>query len=68
MRVFPLIDELTFRPTDTMGDLKILTAAQLGTRPEKIVIKRSQYMVLKDHITLGDYEISDGSSLELYYQ
>lgn len=51
-----------------MGDLKILTAAQLGTRPEKIVIKRSQYLVLKDHITLEDYEINDGSSLELYYQ
>ena len=56
------------RPSDTIGDLKKLAAAQLGTRPEKLVIKRQQYTILKDHITLADYEITDGSGLELYFQ
>lgn len=55
-------------PTDTVGDLKKLIAAQIGTRSDKLIIKRQQYIVLKDHITLEDYEVADGSSLELYYQ
>lgn len=54
-------------PTDTVGDLKRLAAAKLGTRPERIVLKRQQYAVLKDHIPLEDYEVADGSSLELFY-
>jgi ubiquitin-like protein 5 len=51
---------------DTIGDLKKLIAAQIGTRPEKIRLQR-WYSVFKDHITLDDYEIRDGSNLELYY-
>lgn len=76
---------------DTIGDLKKLAAAQLGTRPEKLRIQKwytvSQersttartrkvmvpcltpfffLKVYKDHITLEDYEIHDGMSLELY--
>jgi ubiquitin-like protein 5 len=50
---------------DTIGDLKKLAAAQLGTRPEKLRIQK-WYTVYKDHITLEDYEISDGMGLELY--
>ena len=46
------------------GDLKKLAAAQLGTRPEKLRIQK-WYTVYKDHITLDDYEIHDGMSLEL---
>ena len=53
-------------PDDTIGDLKKLIAAQIGTRPEKIRLQR-WYSVFKDHITLEDYEIRDGSNLELYY-
>ena len=53
-------------PDDTIGDLKKLIAAQIGTRPEKIRLQR-WYSVFKDHITLDDYEIRDGSNLELYY-
>jgi len=53
-------------PDDTIGDLKTLIAAQIGTRPEKIRLQR-WYSVFKDHITLDDYEIRDGSNLELYY-
>ncbi len=52
---------------DTIGDLTLLAAAQTGTRPEKIRLQR-RYAVLKAHITLADYEIHDGTSLELYYQ
>ena len=50
---------------DTIGDLKKLIAAQVGTRPEKIRIQK-WYTVFKDHITLEDYEIHDGMGLELY--
>lgn len=52
---------------DTIGDLKKLAAAQLGTRSEKLKIQK-WYTVYKDHITLEDYEIHDGMGLELYYQ
>ena len=51
---------------DTIGDLKKLIAAQIGTRPEKIRLQK-WHTVFKDHITLADYEIHDGSNLELYY-
>ncbi|KAJ1345248.1 ubiquitin-like protein 5 [Batrachochytrium salamandrivorans] len=51
-------------PDDTVGVLKLLIAAQTGTKPEKIVLKK-WYTVYKDHITLGDYEIHDGMSLEM---
>ena len=63
-------------PSDTIGDLKKLVAAQtgnvfeclfmVGTRPEKIRIQK-WYITYKDHITLADYEINDGMGLELYY-
>ena len=52
---------------DKIGDLKKLIAAQTGTRAEKIVLKK-WYNIFKDNITVGDYEIHDGSNLELYYQ
>lgn len=38
---------------DTIGDLKKLLAAQIGTRPEKIRIQK-WYTIYKDHITLED--------------
>jgi ubiquitin-like protein 5 len=53
-------------PDDTIGDLKKIIAAQIGTRPEKIRIQK-WYNIYKDHITLEDYEIKDGMGLELYY-
>lgn len=53
-------------PEDTIGDLKKLIAAQIGTRPEKIRLQK-WYSTFKDHITLEDYEIRDGSNIELYY-
>ena len=51
---------------DTIGDLKKVAAAMLGTRPERLRIQK-WYTVYKDHITLADYEIHDGMGLELYY-
>ncbi|WFD28795.1 ubiquitin-like modifier hub1 [Malassezia nana] len=52
-------------PEDTVGDLKKLIAAQTGTAPQKIILKKA-YSTFKDHITLADYEIHDGDSLELH--
>jgi ubiquitin-like protein 5 len=42
-------------PDDTIGDLKKMIAAQTGTVPEKIQLKK-WYTVFKDHITLSDCE------------
>ena len=73
-------------PSDTVGDLKKLIAAQTGTDWRKIQLKKwyvvnscgclswvvltvnrmSRYTTFKDHITLDDYEIHDGMSLEMY--
>ncbi|KAG6864780.1 Ubiquitin-like 5 [Blastosporella zonata] len=50
---------------DTVGDLKKLIAAQTGTNSTKIQLKK-WYTIYKDHITLSDYEIHDGMSLEMY--
>jgi len=52
-------------PDDTVGDLKKLIAAQTGTDWKKIQLKK-WYNIYKDHITLADYEIHDGMSLEMY--
>lgn len=32
----------------------------------QIVLKK-WHSIFKDHITLGDYEIGNGSSIEMYY-
>lgn len=53
-------------PDDTIGEFKLQLAAQIGTPADRIVLKKG-YIVFKDHITLADYEIHDGSNLELYY-
>lgn len=53
-------------PSDTIFVLKQLIAAHIGTRPEKIVLQKGN-SVFKDKISLSDYEIEDGSSIELYY-
>ena len=53
-------------PTDTIKNLKLLISAHTGTRPEKIRLQKG-YNVYKDHITLYDYEVSDGMQIEMYY-
>lgn len=52
---------------DKIGDIKKVIAIKTGTKADRIILKK-WYSVLKDHITLEDYEIGDGSNLELYYQ
>ncbi|KAK0534869.1 ubiquitin-like modifier hub1, partial [Tilletia horrida] len=49
---------------DTVGDLKKLIAAQTGTTPEKIQLKK-WHTVFKDHITLGDSNMSDAGRRDL---
>ncbi|CDR38884.1 CYFA0S02e07866g1_1 [Cyberlindnera fabianii] len=51
---------------DLVGDFKKLLAVQIGTSYEKIVLKKGN-TTLKDHISLGDYEVHNGTNLELYY-
>lgn len=53
-------------PEDTVGELKKVLGLQIGTDDQKIVLKKG-YIVFKDHISLDDYEIHDGTNLELYY-
>ena len=52
--------------TDPIGDLKKLVAAHIGTRAEKLRLQRGN-QILKNHITMGDYEIHHGMSVDLYY-
>lgn len=49
-------------PNDTVFDFKKLISAQTGTRPEKIRLQKAN-IIFKDHLTLDDYEIKDGSGL-----
>ncbi|KAM0746849.1 ubiquitin-like protein [Meredithblackwellia eburnea MCA 4105] len=49
---------------DKVGDLKALIAAQTGMNKDRIVLKKWN-IIYKDHISLSDYEINDGMSLEM---
>lgn len=53
-------------PSDSIGDFKKVLGLQIGTDWKKIILKKG-YMIFKDHLTLDDYEIHDGTYLELYY-
>ena len=57
--------EILCLPTDTIGVFKRLAAMQLGLKAENILLKRQGQRALKDSLTLEDYEIGDGSSLDL---
>ncbi|CAK46362.1 uncharacterized protein An12g07360 [Aspergillus niger] len=52
-------------PSDTVGDLKVLVAAQIGRAPREIMLKRQGERPFKDFITLGDYSITNGVQLDL---
>ncbi|XP_007523020.1 ubiquitin-like protein 5 [Erinaceus europaeus] len=52
---------------DDIGDLKKLISAQRDTRWHKIILKK-WFTIIKDHVSLGDYEIYGGMNPELYYQ
>ena len=53
-------------PSDTIGDLKLLISAHIGTKAEKIRLQKAN-VIFKDHITLEDYEIKEGTGIEMYY-
>lgn len=57
--------EVPCSPTDTIGAFKRVAAVHLGTRPEAMILKRQGERPLKDFLTLDDYEIRNGSSLDL---
>lgn len=44
----------------------MILACQIGIKPEKVRLQKWN-IIYKDHITLDDYEIKDGSGIELYY-
>lgn len=52
-------------PTDTIGDFKKVAAVYIAVRPEAILLKRQGQRGLRDTLTLKDYEIGDGGSLDL---
>ena len=51
--------------TDTIKQLKEKIAKKLGARPEKIKLQKWN-IVYQDHITIYDYDLSDGMNLEMY--
>ncbi|KAF5233188.1 hypothetical protein FAUST_8291 [Fusarium austroamericanum] len=51
--------------SDTVGQLKLMVAARIGRDPGQIILKRQSERPFKDHITLGDYGISNGVQLDL---
>ncbi|KAK0510650.1 hypothetical protein JMJ35_007082 [Cladonia borealis] len=52
-------------PLDTIRTLKMIVSCQLGIKPEAMLLKRQGQRALKDGLTLEDYEIGDGSSVDL---
>ena len=52
-------------PTDTIRTLKLLASLKLGIRPEAMLLKRQGQRKLRDGLTLEDYGIGDGSSVDL---
>lgn len=57
--------EIPCSSTDTIADLKKLVAFQIGSKPEAILLKRQGEKPLRDTLTLEDYEMGNGSSLDL---
>jgi hypothetical protein len=51
--------------SDLIRDFKALVAMRIGRRPHEIMLKRQGERPFKDHITLGDYGVSDGVQLDL---
>lgn len=57
--------EILCSPSDTIGVFKRVAAVFLGTRPEAMMLKRQGERPFKDFLTLDDYGIGNGSSLDL---
>ncbi|KAM0794733.1 hypothetical protein BDR22DRAFT_874171 [Usnea florida] len=57
--------EILCSPSDSIGAFKKLAAVYVGTRPEAMLFKRQGERPFRDFLTLEDYGISNGSSLDL---
>lgn len=51
--------------SDSIRDLKLLVAAQIGREPHEILLKRQGERPFKDFLTLEDYSIKNGMQLDL---
>ena len=51
--------------SDTVGQFKVMVAARIGREKHEIMLKRQGERPFKDHITLGDYGVSNGAQLDL---
>lgn len=52
-------------PSDTIKDFKAVVAMMIGRRPHEILLKRQSERPFKDFLTLQDYGVSNGASLDL---
>ena len=57
--------EIPCSMSDTIGAFKRVAATYLGIKPEAIMLKRQGECAFKDFLTLEDYGVHDGSSLDL---
>lgn len=57
--------EIMCSQSDTICHFKKIAAVYLGMKPEAIMLSRQGQRALKDSLTLEDYEIGNGSSLDL---
>ncbi|KAF2707890.1 ubiquitin-like protein [Pleomassaria siparia CBS 279.74] len=51
--------------SDPVKVFKALVAAKIGRASHEIMLKRQGERPFKDHITLGDYGVSNGVQLDL---
>lgn len=51
--------------SDNVGAFKVMVAARIGREPHEILLKRQGERPFKDHITLGDYGVSNGVQIDL---
>lgn len=56
--------EILCSPSDTIGDFKKVAALYIGQPAGSIMLKRQGGKAMKDQLTLEDYEVSNGSSLD----
>lgn len=52
-------------PSDSIKDFKAVVAMMIGRRPHEILLKRQSERPFKDFLTLQDYGVSNGASLDL---
>ena len=57
--------EISCSPKDSIGEFKAIVVYESGSQQETILLKGQGTRPYKDTLTLEDYEIGDGSSLDL---